>query len=121
VKTGGNDFAGNDAVLVQDYETVLAAIDQVVQEIDCRPAQVAIEAMILSVRLNDSCRAGIDFRFLADKNHLRLGIGQPQAPLDGIAFDGGLKFAFLDSDFGAFVDFLESIGDTNVIATPRLM
>ncbi len=32
-----------------------------------------------------------------------------------------MKFAFLDSNIGAFIDLLETIGDTNVIATPRLM
>jgi type IV pilus assembly protein PilQ len=34
---------------------------------------------------------------------------------------GGLKFGFLDSTLGAFLDALEQIGDTNVIANPRLM
>jgi type IV pilus assembly protein PilQ len=120
-KVGGDDFAGNDAVLVQDYEAILAAIDQIVDEIDQRPPQVAIEAMILSVRLNDTCRFGIDFRFLADKDHLRLATGQPMNDLAEVTFNGGLKFAFLDKSIGSFVDLLESVGDTNVIATPRLM
>lgn len=120
VKAGGNDFAGGDALLVQDYETVLAAIDQIVDEIDCRPPQVAIDAKILSVRLNDTCEAGIDFRVLANQKYLRLATGAP-TDLADVSFDGGLKFAFLDSHLGSFIDFLETVGDTNVVASPHLM
>ena len=121
VKAGGNDFAGADAVLVQDYEAVLAAVDQIVDEIDKRPAQVAIEAMILSVRLDDSNQFGVDFQFLKDKNHLRLGSGEPMTDVAQVTFNNGLKFAFLDSSLGTFLTALESVGDTNVVATPRLM
>jgi len=35
--------------------------------------------------------------------------------------DGGLHFGFLDATVGLFLDCLEKIGDTNVIASPRLM
>ena len=118
---GGNDYAGDEALLVQDFESVLLEIDQIVAEIDCRPLQVAIEAMILSVRLNDVNQRGIDWRFLVDQQTVRFGIGTPANALTDVTFDGGLTFAFLDSNLGVFLKALEQIGDTNVIATPRLM
>jgi type IV pilus assembly protein PilQ len=134
---GGDSMAGGEAVLVQDYEDVLAHIDQVVQEIDRRPAQVSIEAMILSVKLNDQNQFGVDFQLLRDKSNVRFGLGSPRInPLEGggqinpvtggtigeFDFDGGgMRFAFLDDSLGAFLTALETIGDTNVIATPRLM
>ena len=121
VKAGGNYFASADAVLVQDYEAVLAAVDQLVAEIDCRPPQVAIEAMILSVRLNDTNQFGVDFQFLRDKQHLKMATGTPLTDLAQVSFNNGLKFAFLDSNLGAFLDALETIGDTNVVARPNLM
>ena len=120
-KAGANDFAGTDAMLVQDYESVLCAVDQIVAEIDLRPAQVAIEAMILSVRLNDSNTYGVDFQLLRDRQHVKLATGSPLQDLAQVTFDGGLKFAYLDSNFAAFLTALETVGDTNVIATPRLM
>ena len=119
---GGDAFAGGDVVVVRDYEAVLSQIDQVVAEIDVRPLQVAIEAMILSVTLNDGNDFGVNFELLRDKDHLRLGLGTPLDSLGSLSFaEGGLKFGFLDTSLGAFFNALETIGDTNVIATPRLL
>lgn len=119
---GGNKFAGGDVVLVRDYEAVLAQIDQVVAEIDVRPLQVAIEAMILSVKLDDKDQFGVDFQFLRNKDNVKFGIGNPPSSLANFKFeDGALKFGFLDSSLGAFISALETIGDINVIATPRVM
>jgi len=119
---GGNSFAGGEVVVVRDYEAVLAEIDQVVAEIDVRPMQVAIEAMILSVNLDDKNDFGVSFELLRDQDHIRVGWGEPLEALSKMEFKtGGLKFGFLDSSLGVFLDALESIGDTNVVATPRLM
>lgn len=118
---GGDAFAGGEAVLVKDYEAVLAQVDQVFEELDKRPMQVSIEAMILSVKLADKNAFGVDFALLRDKANIRLVSGKPLADLGEMTFDGGLKFGFLDSSLGVFLTALETIGDTNVIATPRLM
>ncbi|MDA7980129.1 MAG: hypothetical protein MPJ50_15290 [Pirellulales bacterium] len=118
---GGNSNADTDALLVQDYESVLKRFDQIVLEVDRRPLQVAIEAMILSVALQDEMDLGVDFEFLRNQGTIRFGLGSPEANLTGVSFeDGGLRFAFLDSNLGTFINALEQIGDTDVIATPRL-
>jgi type IV pilus assembly protein PilQ len=119
---GGNKFAGNDVVVVRDYEAVLAQIDQMVEEVDVRPLQVSIEAMIMSVHLKDNDKFGVNFQFLRDNPNIKFGIGTPLDALANLTFDeGGLKFGFLDSSLGAFINALETVGDTNVIANPRLM
>ena len=119
---GGDNFAGGDVVVVRDYEAVLAQVDQVVDEIDVRPLQVAIEAIILSVKLDDQNQFGVNFQLLRDKSNVKLGWGTPAGSLGEVRFEkGGLKFGFLDSSLGTFMDALETIGDTNVIATPRVM
>jgi len=119
---GGDAFAGADVLLVRDYETVLRQIDQVVDEVDVRPMQVAIEAMVLSVKLDDSDKFGVNFELLRDKPNVRLGWGTPLTSVASVDFTkGGLKFGFLDGSLSAFLEALETIGDTNVIATPRLM
>lgn len=121
VKTGGNGFAGTDVVVVRDYEAVLAEIDQLFEQVDIKPRQVAIEAMILSVNLSDEYKFGVNFLALRDRANARLISGSPLASLGGIdTSDGGLKFGFLDSSLALFVDALETIGDTNVIASPRV-
>ena len=120
-KTGGNTFAGTDVVLVRDYAAVLADMDQIFAEVDIKPRQIAIEAMILSVKLTDTFKFGVNFEALRDTNNARLVSGSPLANLGSInVTDGGLKFGFVDSSLALFIDALEKIGDTNVIAAPRL-
>ncbi len=120
-KAGGDTFAGGDSVLVRDYESVLAQVDQVIAEVDRRPMQVAIEAMILSVKLDDKNAFGINFQALRNNAHIKLTSGNPPTSLSEVnTSEGGLNFAFLDSSLSLFIQALESIGDTNVIATPRL-
>lgn len=120
-QAGGDSIAQGEVLMVFDYESVLEEIDQIVADIDKRPRQVAIEAMILSVRLNDTNKRGVDFQLLRDQAHLRLTSGSPLSDLGQFSTkDGGLKIGFLDSSLALFMDALETIGDTNVIASPRL-
>lgn len=121
-KTGGNAFAGLDTVIVRDYESVLVQLDEIFAEVDTKPRQVAIEAMILSVKLSDNYKFGVNFEALRDRANVRLISGTPPGTLGGIAVgDAGLHFGFLDSSLGLFLDALEKVGDTNVIAAPRLV
>ena len=125
VKTGGDNFASGDVLLVRDYETVLAQIDRIVEEVDQRPLQVAIEAVILTVNLDDSNRIGVNFELLRNKNNMRIISGTP--PLNLVNIDppdnrtGGLKIGFLDSSLSMLLEALESVGDTNVVASPKVM
>lgn len=123
IKTGGNDFAGGDVVVVKDYENVLRQVDELYQEVDVKPAQVAIEAMIINVKLNDSNQFGVNFQALRDQNHSRL-ISGSNALTSLASMDignGGLKFGFLDSSLSTFILALETVGDTNVVASPRVL
>jgi type IV pilus assembly protein PilQ len=120
-KTGGNNYAGTDVVVVRDYESILAEVDQLFEQVDVKPKQVAIEAMILSVNLSDEYKFGVNFAALRDNNHVRIISGDPLTSLAGIATaEGGFKFGFLDSSLALFINALETIGDTNVIASPQL-
>jgi type IV pilus assembly protein PilQ len=122
VKTGGNNFADSDVVIVRDYEAIVHQVDQIFCEVDVKPKQVSIEAMILSVKLSDEYKMGVDFALLRDKANVRLISGKPLNSLADVNLtDGGLHFAFLDDNTGVFINALEKIGDTNVIASPRLM
>ena len=118
---GGDSFAGEEVLLIRDYNAVLTEVDQIIAEVDCKPLQVAIEATILSVKLDDSTKMGVSFEFLRDNPNVRFGIGTPLNALPKDLDKGGLQFAFLDSNLGEFIDALETIQDTNVIATPRVL
>lgn len=118
---GGDKFSGGDVVVVRDFEAVLTQVDQMVAEVDVRPLQVQIEALILSVQLKDEDKFGVNFQFLRQNPNIVFGIGSPPASLADFKLDGGLKFGFLDSNLAAFLEAVETVGDTNVVANPRLM
>jgi type IV pilus assembly protein PilQ len=121
-KTGGNGFAGIDTVIVRDYETILLQLDEIFAEVDTRPRQVALEAMIVEVSLDDKFKFGVNFAALRDQANSAIISGKPPNGIGSITVgDGGLHFGFLDATVGLFIDCLEQVGDTNVIASPRLM
>ena len=118
----GDNYAGPDVVIIRDRESILNQIDQIVARVDRRPLQVAIEAVIMSVKLDDKHQFGVDFEMLKDRANSRLISGSPPTSMAAISTStGGLKFGFLDSSLTAFISALEEIGDTNVIATPRIL
>ena len=78
--------------------------------------------MILSVKLNDTLKFGVNFSALRDQANTAIISGSPPTGIGSMKVtDGGLHFGFLDATVGLFLDCLEKIGDTNVIASPRLM
>ncbi len=78
--------------------------------------------MILSVKLKDTDKFGVNFQLLRNNPNIKFGIGSPIDSLANFKLDeGGLKFGFLDTSLGVFINALETVGDTNVIANPRLM
>ncbi len=121
VKTGGDSFADSDVVIVRDYAQIINQIDELFTEVDIMPRQVSIEAMIVNVRLNDENRMGVSFEALRDKGTIRIQSELPTGTLPSTpTTTPGLKIGFLDSSANALVTALETIGDTNVVASPRL-
>lgn len=122
---GGDAFAGSDVLVVRDYPSVLDQVEEVVRTVDRRPPQVAIEAMILSVKVDDQEKFGVSFELLRNAGHIRFGWGDltPMGDgVDAVKYDGsGLKLAYLDGSVATFVQALEKLGDTNIVASPHLM
>lgn len=120
-QTGGDAYAGEEILLVRDWETNLRETDSVVADVDQMPLQAAIEAVILSVELDDEHRCGINLELLRGSDQARIVSGTPTTTLAAMDFtNGGLNVGFLSAHVGAFVEALEEIGDTQVVARPRL-
>ncbi len=111
----GDKLAGQEVLVVRDYEAVLAQIDKLVTEVDVRPMQLSIEAIILGVKLRERDNSGVNFLSLSQNPAIRFDLGSPATALMG-ANIGGLKFGFLEGNLDAFFDALERIGPTDVIA-----
>ncbi|WP_198000231.1 hypothetical protein [Gimesia alba] len=135
---GGDSFAQTDAILVRDYPDVLEEVDRLLETMDVPPMQVVIEAMIISVRLTDDMRFGVNFAMLSGDNKNLVVDGNGRVLNNASGFPGsgsssivpptgqfladvaGLKYGFLHGDISGFIEALEDITETNLIASPQL-
>ncbi len=143
-KAGGDSPGGNDVLIVQDHERILKRVDRVIEQIDVRPVQVLIEAVIVSVKLENGMDLGVNFAVLDGAQNALTVAGSGWAinsaagftpatvitaggKLVGDATSGfaqathGLKFGFVDNSVTGFLHALESLGRTEVLACPRLL
>ncbi|AGA30584.1 secretin N-terminal domain-containing protein [Singulisphaera acidiphila] len=149
--TGGNSLSSHDIVIVRDYPENLATIDEVVRRVDVQPPQVLIEAVILSVQLNNTQSLGINFSVVDNIQHKALvgGSGalvnaaggftparvlaaaplpapftrvQPGELIPGYTGSNtGLKFGFISNNVSGFIEAIESLNKTNILASPRVL
>ncbi len=143
-KAGGNLMAGGEIVIVQDYEQILRTVDRVVAQIDVQPQQVLIEAVVLELQLNKDTELGVNFALLDGAGKALAVFGDGSlinaaagfTPASVLAAGGavannagggfsepvpGLKFGFVNSSTTGFIRALETLGETKVLATPRVL
>ncbi len=108
-----------EVVVAFDFPAHLERIAQYVCQIDQPPRQVMIEANILQVDLDETCKNGINFDALASFsgntiNFKTLGFANPASTsaffleVDGSALDG-------------LVELLQTTSDAKTLASPRLL
>jgi type IV pilus assembly protein PilQ len=146
-ETGGNSYAGGDLLVVTDDTAKLAVIQKLLAEIDHRPQEVLVEATILSASLTDGNSLGVDFsvmggvkfnQFTAAPTQTisQAGAGTLQNSTSnagvgnygtgGTGFTsalppGGLRVGFLTNNVSLFVQALESVTNTTVLANPKVL
>jgi type II secretory pathway component GspD/PulD (secretin) len=145
--TGGNSLADYDHLIIQDYESNLKIIDQIIERIDVRPIQVLIEAVIISVDYEHDRELGVNLG-LVDNLGRDLGtIGSGTALNGNVGFTptklltasgaiasgtvadpqgftsgtNGVKFGFVSNNVTGFIRALETIGSTKILASPRIL
>jgi general secretion pathway protein D len=145
--TGGNSLADYDHLIIQDYESNLQIIDQIIQRIDVRPIQVLIEAVIISVDYEHDRELGVNLG-LVDNLGRDLGtFGSGSALNSNVGFNptklltasgaiaqgavvdpqgftsstNGVKFGFVSNNVTGFIRALETIGSTKILASPRIL
>jgi type IV pilus assembly protein PilQ len=136
-KGGGDTLTQRDALVVQDYPEVLEQIDNIVLEMDVPPVQVVIEGYILRVQLRDNLRFGVNLALLSDEGRQLLTTGSGAAIGTSTGFPGereslvpplpqflgnaaGLRYGFLTGNVTGFIEALESIGETTLVASPSV-
>lgn len=142
---GGNSHADEDAIVVTDYPENLDKVRALLKEIDRRPQQILIEATILRAALNNDNQLGVDFNFLGGVDFGSItsmngqitsaGIGNgtdPTVPVSGsptsvgtgntfTSGTNGFKVGIVTQDFSLFVNALESVTNTTVLANPKIL
>ncbi len=143
---GGDSFATNDLIVITDYAENLEMVRKMLLEVDHKPQQVLIEATILQAGLNENNSLGVDFSVLGGVDFTSLnGPGSPAANgfnnaagagvLDsqanaqvaqngyvaGRIGGGGLKLGVVKNNIGVFINALEGITDTTVLANPKIL
>src|SRR5205085_961004 len=117
----------------------------ILKELDRRPQQVLVEATIAAVTLNDNNSLGVDFNILGGVDFTQLfhnsgqitnagidktspvGRGDSRASAVGTGNTftkdtvGGFKVGFVSSSVSVFVSALESVGQTAVLANPKVL
>jgi type II secretory pathway component GspD/PulD (secretin) len=137
-------MAGGDVLVVQDHERVLKAADRVVAQLDVQPIQVLIEAIIVSVKLENGLDLGVNWG-VVDNAATTLGVFGSGAAINaatgftpakvltaggavvgdkysGFAEDAqGVKFGFVDKNATGFIRALRTFAETKILASPRLL
>jgi type IV pilus assembly protein PilQ len=145
---GGNSHSTEDVMVVTDYEDRLEEITRVLAEIDKRPQQILIEATILRATLNEDNALGVDFQVLGGVDFGGLtgagtsfgaavgggitntagaagvvdsGYGGAGTGFTNNVPNGGLQVGLVKNNIAVFIEALESVTDTAVLANPKVL
>ena len=132
---GGNSHATEDTIVVTDFPDRLEQVRRVLKEVDRRPQQILVEAVILRATLKEDNELGVDFSVLGgvDFSNLTNTIGGGTIDADtqsalsdkgavfGQAGGGGLKLGVITNNVSVFVNALEGVTDTAVVANPKVL
>ena len=145
---GGDSHATEDVLVVTDYPEKLENVARIIKEVDRRPQQILVEAVIMRATLQDDNALGVDFTAVGGVDFASLsgagsgsqsGSGLQQAlngqiienPNAGAINDagvaagsvggGGLKLGLVKNNVGLFIQALEGITDTVVMANPKVL
>ena len=145
---GGNSHAIEDMLVITDYPENLDRVRKILKEVDRRPQQILVEATLVAASLSEDNALGIDFTVLGGVDFSNLssvgggsaagsGVNQaltgtiienPNAGkindnglIAGKAGGSGLNIGIVKNNVGVFLNALEGITDTTVLANPKLL
>jgi type IV pilus assembly protein PilQ len=144
---GGNSNSSEDMLVITDYVDNLERVRHILKEVDRRPQQVLVEATILAATLNDDNALGVDFSVMGGvkfdqflnspaqtianaaagtlQNSVTTagvgGYGIGQTSFTNNLPPGGIRVGVLTNDVSVFVQALESVTNTTVLANPKVL
>ena len=141
-QSGGIDsYAYAAKLVVVDYPDHIERIENLIKKLDVSPKQVLVEGTILSAKVSEDNAFGIDMSFVVSPSDLS-DFGNPLGVVDDF-IDGtsgvthgtagqstvgntsnpqaGFKVGLLQDNFAFFLQALDSVTDTTVIARPKVL
>jgi type II secretory pathway component GspD/PulD (secretin) len=109
-----------NTLVVSDLTPQLQEVRRVIGAFDRKSREVVIEAKIIEIRLADRFQVGVDwevlFKSLADLNVKQVFPITPPLSASGKLLLGTLAKA----NFRAVLEFLQTVGKTNILSTPQI-
>ena len=140
---GGKSRAVGEYLVIRDFPEVLDEIAHVLDQLDRRPRQVLIEAVILRARLQETnalgidfnSLSGVDFRTLSTASTGALGVTPGAVPehkfdtemgaaatnFTGEVPDGGISLGIITNNVSMFIRALEEVVDLTIVANPKVL
>jgi len=114
-------------ISVTDLEKKMDEIEKLVTAFDDKLQQVLIEAKIVQITLDDNYKLGVDWQAVIKKwgefhkvlnltNAFQLAAQNAFGPPGAQLVIGSLT----DGDWGAMIQILKTVGDTNLLSSPRI-
>ena len=145
---GGDSLAGPDTLIVTDYQDNIVEARRIIKVMDVRPQQILVEATIMVTKLKDNNSMGVDFTLLGGVDFSTLSnaggasaaagssyldsatganvvnngyntVGTRNLPTQQQA--GGLNVGVVTNNVAVFVNALEAISDSTVLANPKVL
>ena len=148
---GKDDYALGATLVVIDFEENIKAIEDLVKQLDTRPAQVLVEATILQTSLTEANAFGVDFSVIGDLNFGDfINIGGPLGAASGLikggtgasgqgfspgndrgnavtsnpgntSGPGTFKVGVLAGDVAIFLKMLDQVTDSVILSNPKIL
>ena len=137
---GENRNGLGEIFIVRDYAENVEEIAEIVKELDVRPKQVRVEAIILQAKLDENNAFGVDISALIDfsfgafsdplgvvddliggANNGETGLGGQSTVGQTDTSRSGIKIGILGSNVSAFIKALNEVTDITVLAKPSIL
>ena len=127
-KGGGDTMSLQDTIVLYDYAENIRRAEEVITTIDVRPQQVLVEATILSATLSENMQFGIDWQTLKGTAVTAISGLSSKSPdfasstsTSAVTLSGGLKFGTVVDDVATFIEAVEAVTDTTILANPKIL
>ncbi|MBN2452973.1 MAG: hypothetical protein JXB40_01755 [Candidatus Omnitrophica bacterium] len=111
-------------IVVTDLETKMGRISEMITAFDEKTPQVLIEAKMISVKVTDQLRLGVNWQSVLELLNKKLDMSSDFTITATGTFPPGLKLTYGqlndNEKLAAIVQALKTVGDVNVLSSPRI-